>query len=281
MDTILYSEVGLPIVVVSFILFFFLGTVVGSFLNVVVYRLGTGERIGNARSRCFSCGKTLQWHELIPLASFMFQRGRCWGCGSKISIQYPIVEFLSGLLFLFIAIKILPNFQFQNAILMVGTFLYFATLFSLLLAISIYDFRHKIIPNQLVYPFIILAFILGIFGSPTSDSLFSEVRLPNVIAGGGAWAFFAALWAVSKGRWMGFGDAKLALGIGFLLGPFLTLVAVVLSFWIGTLVAVPLVLLRGGGLKTQIPFGPFLAAGAFASWVFSDAIPAFSHAFLF
>ena len=80
---------------------------------------------------------------------------------------------------------------------------------------------------------------------------------------------------------MGFGDAKLALGIGFLLGPWLTTVAIVLSFWIGTLIAVPLVLLGGGGLKTQIPFGPFLAAGTFISWVAGSQMLAIYQSLLF
>jgi len=272
---ILYSEVGLPIVSVSFIL----GTIVGSFLNVVIYRLGTGESIGRSRSRCFSCGKTLTWRELIPLVSFIVQKGKCRSCGSRISWQYPIVEFITGLIFFLVALRLL-NYQLAEVGLphigfdFFATFIYWSTIFAILIAISVYDFRHKIIPNQLVYPFFILAFLWGIFGSPTSAS-YAEVGLPKIVAGAGAFLFFASLWFFSKGKWMGFGDAKLALGIGFFLGPWLTVVAVTLSFWIGTLIAVPFVLLWGGGLKTQIPFGPFLALGAFMAWLLGDNLTHF------
>lgn len=267
---------------VFWIFLFVLGTIIGSFLNVAVFRLGTGERIGNARSRCFSCGKMLAWHDMIPLMSFLFQKGKCRYCGSRISRQYPIVEFVTGLMFLLVALKLL-NYQYAEVRLphigfdFFGTFAYWGAIFSILIAISVYDFRHKIIPNQFVYPLIMLALMSGIFGSPTS-AIFSEVGLPKIIAGVGAWAFFASLWFVSKGRWMGFGDAKLALGIGFFLGPLPTFLAVVLSFWIGTLIAVPATLLRGGGLKTQIPFGPFLALGTLAAWLFGETILSFFRA---
>jgi len=253
--------------------------------------LGTGERIGRSRSRCFSCGTTLQWHDLIPLLSFALQKGRCRYCGSRISVQYPIVEFVTGMVFVLVAFN---GMNYESGIMNYGgvyfSYLllttYYLLLFSILIAISVYDFRHKIIPNQLVYPFIILAFLFGNlefgiwnlfgnwdlgFGASAPPSLLAL----HIFAGVVAFSFFASLWYFSAGRWMGFGDAKLALGIGFLLGPWLTLLAVVLSFWIGTLVAVPLVLWRGGGLKMQIPFGPFLAAGCFVAWMWGEQLLSF------
>lgn len=256
----IFSEVSPPIVLLVFVF----GTIIGSFLNVVVYRLGTGEKIGRSRSRCFLCGKTLTWRELIPLASFFMQKGKCRFCGSRISWQYPIVEFITGLVFLLVVLKLFNSQLAEVELPHIGfyffaIFAYWSAIFSILIAISVYDFRHKIIPNQLVYLFIVLAF-------------YAEVGFPHIMAGGGAFMFFASLWFFSKGTWMGFGDAKLALGMGFLLGPWLTTVAVTLSFWIGTLVAVPLALLRGGGLKTQIPFGPFLALGAFVSWLAGNSL---------
>lgn len=264
------------------ILFLFVsGTVIGSFLNVVVFRLGTGERIGNARSRCFSCGKTLVWYELVPLLSFLIQKGKCRKCGSKISLQYPIVEFMMGLIFVLVAWKVFENFSAIGGSTRGGQFsifklVYFLTIFSLLLTISVYDFRHKIIPNQLVYPFIVLSFfgvlIIGNWEFIENWKLIIENFFLQATSGFLAFLFFASLWFFSKGKWMGFGDAKLALGIGFLLGPWLATVAILLSFWIGTLIAVPFVLFWGGGLKTQIPFGPFLAAGAFVSWFAGEAM---------
>lgn len=239
---------------------FLFGLIVGSFLNVLVFRLNTGESAVRGRSRCFSCGRALQVVDLIPLFSFLIQRGRCRSCGSKISLQYLLVEFMTGLSFLLIAYQLwnfdiallltYPYLLLQGALLMV--------IFSLLIAIAAYDFRHMIIPNQFVYPLILVAF-LYISGSQTSG-------IWNVAAGGGAFLFFAGLWFVSRGRWMGFGDAKLALAMGILLGPLLTPLAVMLAFWLGVLISVPIVLKQGGGLKTQVPFGPFLVLAIVLAW---------------
>lgn len=257
---------------------FLIGLGVGSFLNVLVLRLGTGKGVVATRSHCFACGKTLTWHELIPLVSFLAQKGRCRKCGSRISWQYPVVEFMAGLLFVLIATKVFQstqfsmfsaqaifNSQFSNIRLVLELF-YWWVVCSILLAIAIYDLRHMVIPNQFVYPFIALAFI-GML-------VFSiEVRLQYyIVTGVGAFAFFALLWLVSRGRWMGFGDAKLALGIGFLLGPANTALAVVLSFWFGTLVAIPLLVLKKKDRTSHIPFAPFLVMGAFTSWLIGERI---------
>ena len=102
------SDIQSPIVLVVFLF----GVVVGSFLNVIVYRLGTGERMGNSRSRCFSCGTTRGFFELIPIFSFLFQKGKCRHCGSRISWQYPVVELVTGAVFLLVAGNVLQNFQF-------------------------------------------------------------------------------------------------------------------------------------------------------------------------
>ena len=256
---------------------------------MVVLRLATGETVVRGRSRCFSCGHELGAGELVPLFSFLLQGGRCKHCGSKISWQYPVVELASGILFVLVAAKILnlefgiwnlegfwlgDFLQILNSKFQLLSLLYSLTLFSLLLAISVYDLRHKIIPNQFVYPFVALS-VLGVIFlhvSPTYVN-FTEVGLtwvlPGLASGLGAFLFFAALWFFSGGAWMGFGDAKLALGIGFLLGYPLTIVGIVLSFWMGTLVMLPVVFLKGRSLKVEIPFAPFLAAGAFVAWFFS------------
>jgi len=187
---------------------------------------------------------------------------------------------------MFVTWNIFQNFQFSifnfQSIFNHSIFklIYILIIFSLLISISVYDFRHKIIPNQLVYSFILLTLLFGNFDFDIWN-LFGNWKLEignlstHIASGFFAFLSFASLWFFSKGRWMGFGDAKLALGIGFLLGPWLTAFAVVLSFWIGTLIAVPLVLWRGGGLKTQIPFGPFLAAGCLTAWLAGDVLRQF------
>lgn len=251
---------------VGFAIFIFaFGLIVGSFLNVLIFRLNTGESVVRGRSRCFSCGRMLGVVDLIPVVSFLVQRGRCRSCGSKISAQYLLVELATGLVFLLVAYRL---WDFNAALVSASPYLFLQgvfliMIFSLLIAIGAYDLRHMIIPNQFVYPFIVLSF----FYSAISYKLLATSTLyPDILSGLAAFGFFAGLWFVSKGRWMGFGDAKLALGIGFLLGPLLTPLAIVLAFWLGVLISVPIVLKQGGGLKTQVPFGPFLVLATVMSW---------------
>lgn len=264
----------------SFGIFVFIfGAIIGSFLNVVALRFNTGFSLGG-RSKCFSCSKTLHWYELVPIVSFIFQKGKCRGCYSKISWQYPIVETLTGLIFLATFNKIFSPFlifSFPNFLLL--TF-YFIT-FSLLIVISIYDLKHKIIPDELVYTFIVISFIkmvfLFVFFPPILYSIF--YILSSVLAGPILFLPFFLLWLVSRGRWMGFGDAKLALGIGWFLGLTSGISALFIAFYSGALVGVGMIafqqfLKKFKGkffglnmnrnnltMKSEIPFGPFLILG--------------------
>jgi len=229
-----------------YVFIFVFGAIIGSFLNVVILRYNTGESLFRRGSRCFVCAKRLKWYELIPIFSFLIQKGRCRECGSRISIQYPVIEIMTGLLFLVVTWKL--GFQVEAELL------FGWLIVSLLIIIAVYDFRHKIIPNAFVYSFIILAF-LNLFR-------ISEIW-PNFLAGVAFFSFFALLWAVSKGKWMGFGDAKLALGLGWLLGAEKTIWAFLFSFWLGGIVSIFLLILnRKTTMKSKIPFGPFLIVGA-------------------
>jgi len=245
----------------AYVLVFIFGAVVGSFLNVVILRYNTGFSPFKGGSKCFSCGKNLRWHELVPIFSFLIQRGRCRGCGSKISWQYPTVELLTGLLFLLFFF----NYRSGTSIIFI---LYCWVVVSLLVVIAVYDFRHQIIPNLFVWLFNALAFI-SVFGILNLEFVSNfEFRIsdlwPRLLAGICFFSFFALLWLVSKGRWMGFGDAKLALGLGWMLGPEKTLLALLFSFWLGAIVGLMLMALKSNkfGLKSKIPFGPFLALGS-------------------
>src|SRR3989344_2743376 len=139
------------------ILIFIFGTIIGSFLNVVILRYNSGMSLGG-RSGCFSCGKPLTWKELIPLLSFFYQRRKCVGCGSAISWQYPAVEALTGLSFVLIFYKYFGNDLILSAE-RVSSALIYAVIFCLLIVIAVYDMRHKIIPNGPVYLFITLSFV--------------------------------------------------------------------------------------------------------------------------
>ena len=251
------------------ILIFIFGAVVGSFLNVIILRLNTGQSIVSGRSKCFTCAKKLKWHELLPIASFVFLRGKCSACKAKISWQYPLVETTTGLLFLLIS-----NLKSQISNLGI---VYLWIIFSVLIIIAVYDYRHQIIPNLFVWIFNGLAF-LSLFNSfRISDFGFRILNWNNLLAGFMLFVFFALLWGVSKGKWMGFGDAKLALGIGWFLGITEGVAAITLAFWIGAIVGVSLIYLNKNkyGMKSSIAFGPFMILGTAISFFWGEKIISF------
>lgn len=244
---------------------FILGLVVGSFLNVLGLRWNSGLSIGG-RSFCVVCRKKLHWWELIPVMSFVGLRGRCSECKTKISWQYPLVELWTGLIFvsIYLALPLLPIF----------CFLLLASLFCIYVVITIYDLRHKIIPDALSYSAVILAIIYRIYTSyfllPTSPS-----ALLDWLAGPILFIFFASFWFFSRGRVMGLGDAKLALSGGILLGFSQSLSAITLAFWIGAAVSVLIMLFfrlfkgeKRLTMKSEIPFAPFIILGVWISLIY-------------
>ena len=275
-----YTE---PMTLAADLFVFILGTIVGSFLNVVALRYNSGLSLGG-RSCCFSCSKTLRWYELIPLASFLFLRGRCGRCRSGVSLQYPLVELLTGLIFLLIwnHESILWNQESFTVYCLLST-VYFFVVFSILIVIAIYDNRHKIIPDGLVFSFVILA--LGrLFFTVSFLELVHFPGLWNLLAGPILFLPFFLLWFISGGQWMGLGDAKLALGVGWLLPLAHGLTALIFAFWTGALVSLFLLVIqrlrvRAGGkaglsldgkhltMKSEIPFAPFLIFGTLIAFL--------------
>ncbi|MDP2789063.1 MAG: prepilin peptidase [bacterium] len=250
--------------------FFTLGLIVGSFLNVAIYRYNTERSLGG-RSACMSCQQKLCWQELLPLASFLILRGRCGSCKTKISWQYPLVEFISGVVFAAIFIKFQDIF-FTSTVVFAFSYLFFAFMFSLLLVISVYDLKHKIIPDALVLAFDLLAFI-GLFLFLYHNFAPHVPSLSEIFSGAVVALPFALLWFVSRGAWMGLGDAKLAIGLGWMLGTTLMFSGAVVAFWLGAIVGLVLIFfsrisLGRYGLKSEIPFAPFLAFGAFLVFIF-------------
>lgn len=248
--------------ILIYILFFVFGNIIGSFLNVVIFRLNSGKTLAG-RSICMSCSKKLFWYELIPVFSFLIQKGKCRGCASHISHQYPIVEILSGFIFVFTAKHFLYLINI-NYVFFTIFIIYFLFIFSLLLVISFYDMKHKIIPNKLSYTFIILSFIsIFINFSPLFGFSFQIPTLSRFLAGPILALFFVMIWAISKGRLMGFADSKIALGIGWILGLSSGIASIMISFWVGALFGILYLLLSKGkiNMKTEIPFAPFLVLG--------------------
>jgi len=181
-------------------LVFIFGLIIGSFLNAVIYRLSEkDESVPKGRSYCPQCKHTLTWEDLIPLLSFFLLHGRCRYCKKRISWQYPLVEMFTGLVFLSIF-----NFTYV-------TFetLYLFIIASLLIVLFVYDLKHYILPDKILFSALIVSGIWYVV---------SGIILSTLYAAFGAALFFFALFALSKGRAMGFGDVKLALFMGLFLG---------------------------------------------------------------
>jgi len=256
-----------------FLFSFALGTIIGSFLNVVAYRYGTKKDLGG-RSSCMTCCEQLKWYELIPVVSYVMLSGKCRTCRAKISAQYPYVESITGLLFALLYLKLLPALEF-SPIIFLALFAFFAFIFSLLIVIAVYDIRHKMIPNKLVYLFSGLSLLMLVLVSFISDLGFVEFAV-DILAGPILAIPFALLWYFSGGKWIGFGDAKIALGMGWFLGLAGGVSAIALGFWIGAIVSVFLLLaskLSKSKVKitrtTEIPFAPFLLIGLIVIFFFN------------
>ena len=241
------------------LLFLIFGLIIGSFLNVAILRINTARSFGG-RSACMSCRHQLSWYELIPVFSFLGLGGRCLNCKAKISWQYPAIELITGFIFGALFLKFQEVF-FLDTIIFSFTYAYYATAFSLLLVIAVYDLKHKIIPDALSLIFGIFAFV-GLF---VFRSYGFSLHIPSLIEFSSGFiiaAPFAFLWLVSKGAWMGLGDAKLAIGLGWLLGLSRVFSGVVISFWVGAILGLMLVLFsKKYGMKSEIPFAPYLVLG--------------------
>jgi leader peptidase (prepilin peptidase)/N-methyltransferase len=256
--------------VLIFVFIFLLGTIIGSFLNVVIFRFNTGKTITKGRSICMTCNRELRWYELIPVLSFLIQSGKCRRCASKISHQYPLVELVTGLMFTLVAYKFLPILYVSYGLYIFYVVL-FVFIFSLLIVISVYDLRHKIIPDKLVLVFIIVSFFSLFVNLFLYEPVFTTPTFVNLISGPLLALPFVLLWFFSKGKLMGLGDGKLILGIGWMLGFSAGIFAVILSFWIGTIVSLLLMFLskKKMSMKTEIPFAPFLIISALITFLFN------------
>lgn len=248
------------------ILFFTLGLVIGSFINALSFRYNSGKSILTS-SACFSCGEKLKSRDLVPVLSFLFLKGKCRECGSKISMQYPLVELITGAVFLLIYFKI-QNLLFVSAEIFSLSALVFLVFWAIFLFIAVYDFKHKIVPDGAVYSMSIIA-ILDIVWKGEFVRLFYGFLL---------FTPFFLLWLLSRGRLMGLGDGKIALALGLLLPIAVSASGIILSFWLGALFAVFIMIKEKIGLnksgkkttmKSELPFVPFMFLGSFLAFYFS------------
>lgn len=250
-----------------------LGTIIGSFLNVVILRYGTGKSVGG-RSGCMSCGHQLRSIDMVPILSWVVLRGKCRKCRCKISAQYPLVELATGLVFA-ILFKYSLGYTVITSVAS-AVFVWNAIIFSLLIVIFAYDWRHKIIPDGLVFTFIGMSLAQTIYHLP--NNFWSDtISILNLLIGPIFFFIFYLVWKFSDGRLIGYGDLKLMLGLGWFFGFVHGLSSLVLAFWAGALYAIAIMLisrLKGFSknitMKTEIPFGPFLILGIFIEffWAF-------------
>lgn len=253
------------------VIIFLFGTVIGSFLNVVIFRHNSGRNFGG-RSGCLNCARNLEWYELVPIFSYLFIGGRCKKCKTPISFLYPAVEFSMGAIMLMLFNRFM--FFLPGA---TGNFIYYVLfyglVFSIMLVIAGYDIRHKIVPNNLVYPLIVIAF-LGLFLSEYGVFHFHPATLMSISSGVIVALPLFLLWAMSKGKWLGFGDVKLAVAIGLLLGVTRGFAALLIGFWSGAIIGIVIMIIHGksASRQMQIPFAPFLIFGTLFAFFFNVTV---------
>ncbi|MDD4989768.1 MAG: prepilin peptidase [Candidatus Pacebacteria bacterium] len=268
--------------ILTYFIVLLFGFCCGSFLNCVIYRLEKRKSFVCGRSFCPKCKHTLAWYDLIPILSFIVQKARCRYCHKKISWQYPIVEISTGLILFFIFYFLFFN-HFLFSIFYLTEFLFLAIISCLLIVIFAYDLKHFIIPDKAIYPAIIFVFLGRLFGflnfehwnlfgnSDLGFRIFKNLKMP-LVAGLSAGVFFFLIWLVSRGRWMGFGDVKLAFLLGLFLGWPNILVGLFFAFLTGSIAGLFLIVLKKKKMKSEVPFGPFLVIGTFIGLFWGEKI---------
>ncbi|WMM26943.1 prepilin peptidase [Tissierella sp. MB52-C2] len=230
------------------------GLLIGSFLNVCIYRIPRDENIAYPASHCPNCNTNLKWYDLIPVLSFIHHKGKCGYCREKISLQYPIVELLNSIIYLFIYKKYGLTLEF----------FFYAIIFSILITITLIDLKEMIIPDILV------VLILGITTIYKVLSYILYNKPPQLLNSIGGLVLSALLFIliilVSQGG-MGVGDATLIGSLGFILGIKGIFLTIFLSFILGAIISVFLLITKIKGRRDPIPFGPFIV-GAFFIVVF-------------
>lgn len=257
----------------EYILSLILGLFVGSFINCVVYRVYNKESFLKGRSKCPKCGHKLKVLDLIPVLSFLFLGGKCRYCKEKISIQYPLVEIGTGLLFFSVAYLLQANFLetgFFNLAFLNLLFYFFIT--TCFVMIFVFDFKWFIIPDGLTFTGIIVTLTYLLSQTFVFDVLSQDILLQRVITAFVVFLFFFALYFFSGGRAMGFGNVKLVILLGLLLGFPKILPALFIAFAIGAIIGIILMLFKKKGIKSEVPFGPFLVLGTFIAMFFGDHI---------
>ncbi|MCA9327211.1 prepilin peptidase [Candidatus Saccharibacteria bacterium] len=262
-----------------FIALFVLGLVLGSFVNALVWRLHEQSRskkkrsnvrlsVLKGRSMCTQCGHELAAKDLVPVISWLWLRGRCRYCNKLISVQYPLVELLTGLLFALMYVC-WPLELVGAQIVVFGFSLAYITLF---VALAVYDARWYLLPDKLVFSLVGLAIVGSVAMAVLEQDAWRYLVLPAL----GAALLFGIFWGLyqfSRGEWLGGGDVKLVVALGLIAGsPLHAFLLLFFASLLGTVVSIPLLLKGKAGMKRHIPFGPYLLASAVVVILFASQI---------
>lgn len=241
-----------------------LGLVVGSFLNVAINRLRLKEGL-NGRSHCPHCKYQLSALDLVPLFSFLFLGGKCRYCGKPISWQYPAVEAFTGLVFALAWIK------FEEF----GNDLFFTwVLTAFFVVIAVYDLKHFLILDKVVFPGLVIALIYALVSDFTGDcgAAWSCATISGLLGAGAVAGFFYLQYLLSRGRWIGFGDVKFGLMLGFVSGFPLCILLLFVSYLSGAAIGVFLIATGRKQASSKMPFGTFLGLGAIITLLYGTPI---------
>lgn len=237
------------------VIIFILGLAAGSFVNVIVARHNNKDSALMGRSKCPHCQHKLMWYNLIPIFSFIWLKARCAYCGKSISPQYLIVELLGGIGFL-----VLFSTGLSTVI-----FIWLAILFSISLAIGAYDIKYLILPDSFLLAFL-LWLILG------NVLFWRDTIVIGVLSGFILASFFLVLFLVSKGKWIGGGDIKLGALLGFWLAWPDIAIMFMITYILGALIALALLLFKKASRNSQLPFAPFMLSSSFIVFLWGQEI---------
>jgi leader peptidase (prepilin peptidase) / N-methyltransferase len=227
------------------------GLCVGSFLNVVIYRLPRGQSLVSPPSRCRNCGYSLRWFDNIPVISWVLLRGRCRKCATRVSVQYPLVELITAALFVLVVWFTPVGPVLASRLLLV----------CILIALFGIDLEHQILPNSITLPGIVIGLLLSVIAPPG----IKDALLGAALGGGILYAIAAAYYLWRREEGMGMGDVKMLAMIGAFLGWKAVLVTLIFASFSGAFIGLGMMAVQRGGMKYALPFGTFLSLGAVAA----------------
>lgn len=231
------------------------GLAIGSFLNVCLFRVHAGIPM-SGRSKCLTCQKPIGWFDLIPVVSFLLLRGRCRGCKTDISWQYPLVEAVTAGMFLLIGSQTVPDLALLIRDCLFAVFL---------LIIFVYDGRYGYILDRFSIPGMVVALVMNM--------VFGFVPIGSMLLGAGVLGgFFLLQFVISKGRWIGGGDVRMGVMMGLMLGFGPALLAGFIGYVLGAAVGVVLILRGERQASSSIPFGTFLGIGTFVAMLWGEQV---------